>query len=129
MAGQHTVLQARGRTARLHRRSCVRLLFWCETLALGTVSADSTAVLVAVPCSHAPCHGLRAGHLGASLGVVELTVALHYVFNAPDDKARTQPRPARRCICQSNGPRASLQPRGSLGLALGHTPIGCDLTG
>ncbi|KAK9832728.1 hypothetical protein WJX81_004979 [Elliptochloris bilobata] len=26
------------------------------------------------------------GHLGASLGVVELTVALHYVFNAPDDK-------------------------------------------
>ncbi len=26
------------------------------------------------------------GHLGASLGVVELTVALHYVFNAPKDK-------------------------------------------
>jgi len=26
------------------------------------------------------------GHLGASLGVVELTVALHYVFNTPDDK-------------------------------------------
>ena len=26
------------------------------------------------------------GHFGASLGVVELTVALHYVFNAPDDK-------------------------------------------
>ena len=26
------------------------------------------------------------GHLGASLGVVELTVALHYVFNAPSDK-------------------------------------------
>ena len=26
------------------------------------------------------------GHLGASLGVVELTVALHYIFNAPDDK-------------------------------------------
>ncbi|HOU98535.1 MAG TPA: 1-deoxy-D-xylulose-5-phosphate synthase [Bacteroidales bacterium] len=26
------------------------------------------------------------GHLGASLGVVELTVALHYVFNAPFDK-------------------------------------------
>jgi len=25
-------------------------------------------------------------HLGASLGVVELTVSLHYVFNAPDDK-------------------------------------------
>ena len=26
------------------------------------------------------------GHLGASLGVVELTVALHYVFNTPSDK-------------------------------------------
>merc|ERR1719235_1900712 len=25
------------------------------------------------------------GHLGSSLGVVELTVALHYVFNTPDD--------------------------------------------
>jgi 1-deoxy-D-xylulose-5-phosphate synthase len=25
------------------------------------------------------------GHLGASLGVVELTVALHYVYNTPDD--------------------------------------------
>ncbi len=26
------------------------------------------------------------GHLGASLGVVELTLALHYVFNSPNDK-------------------------------------------
>ncbi len=26
------------------------------------------------------------GHLGSSLGVIELTVALHYVFNTPDDK-------------------------------------------
>jgi 1-deoxy-D-xylulose-5-phosphate synthase len=26
------------------------------------------------------------GHFGAGLGVVELTVALHYVFNTPDDK-------------------------------------------
>lgn len=26
------------------------------------------------------------GHLGASLGVVELTIALHYCFNTPDDK-------------------------------------------
>lgn len=26
------------------------------------------------------------GHLGASLGVTDLTVALHYVFNAPEDK-------------------------------------------
>lgn len=26
------------------------------------------------------------GHFGASLGVVELTIALHYVFNTPDDR-------------------------------------------
>ena len=26
------------------------------------------------------------GHLGAGLGVVELTVALHYIFNTPKDK-------------------------------------------
>ncbi|HEA30011.1 MAG TPA: 1-deoxy-D-xylulose-5-phosphate synthase, partial [Leeuwenhoekiella sp.] len=29
---------------------------------------------------------VKEGHLGASLGVVELTIALHYVFNTPDDK-------------------------------------------
>ena len=29
---------------------------------------------------------ITGGHLGASLGVVELTVALHYVFDTPDDK-------------------------------------------
>ncbi len=28
----------------------------------------------------------KEGHLGASLGVVELTIALHYVFNAPEDQ-------------------------------------------
>ena len=28
----------------------------------------------------------KAGHLGASLGVVELTIALHYCFNTPDDQ-------------------------------------------
>ena len=29
----------------------------------------------------------KGGHFGASLGVVELTVALHYVFNTPEDPA------------------------------------------
>jgi 1-deoxy-D-xylulose-5-phosphate synthase len=29
---------------------------------------------------------VTGGHLGAGLGVVELTVALHYVFNTPDDR-------------------------------------------
>lgn len=28
---------------------------------------------------------VKEGHLGASLGVVELTIALHYVFNTPSD--------------------------------------------
>ena len=28
----------------------------------------------------------KEGHLGASLGVVELTIAIHYVFNTPKDK-------------------------------------------
>ena len=26
------------------------------------------------------------GHLGAGLGVIELTIALHYIFDAPQDK-------------------------------------------
>ncbi|MEK6637232.1 MAG: 1-deoxy-D-xylulose-5-phosphate synthase [Pseudomonadota bacterium] len=29
---------------------------------------------------------VTGGHLGAGLGVVELTTAIHYVFNTPDDK-------------------------------------------
>ena len=29
---------------------------------------------------------VTGGHLGAGLGVVELTVALHYVFDTPKDK-------------------------------------------
>ncbi len=30
------------------------------------------------------------GHLGAGLGVVELTVALHFVFNSPKDQLRIE---------------------------------------
>src|SRR5437868_980272 len=29
---------------------------------------------------------VKGGHFGASLGVVELTVALHYIFNTPHDQ-------------------------------------------
>ena len=29
---------------------------------------------------------ITGGHLGASLGVVELTVAIHHVFNTPKDR-------------------------------------------
>lgn len=32
------------------------------------------------------CVSIHGGHFGASLGVVELTVALHYVLNTPDDQ-------------------------------------------
>ena len=28
---------------------------------------------------------VKEGHLGASLGVVELTIALHYIFDTPND--------------------------------------------
>ena len=30
--------------------------------------------------------GQSGGHFGAGLGVIELTVALHYVFNTPEDR-------------------------------------------
>ena len=32
------------------------------------------------------CVGRTGGHFGAGLGVTELTVALHYVFNTPNDR-------------------------------------------
>ena len=32
------------------------------------------------------CVSVHGGHFGASPGVVELTVAMHYVFNTPDDQ-------------------------------------------
>ena len=32
------------------------------------------------------CCSENPGHIGASLGTVELTVALHYVYNTPNDK-------------------------------------------
>lgn len=46
---------------------------------LRTLSADIRARLIDV-CSR------TGGHIGAGLGVVELTVALHYVFDAPSDR-------------------------------------------
>src|SRR5690554_6181352 len=32
------------------------------------------------------CVGQTGGHFGAGLGVVDLTIALHYVYNTPDDR-------------------------------------------
>ena len=36
---------------------------------------------------------VTGGHLGAGLGVVELTVALHWVFNTPEDRLGLGCRP------------------------------------
>src|SRR5690554_7617893 len=53
-----------------------------KRLALGDLKSVSNElrqfIVDAVSCN--------PGHFGASLGVVELTVALHYVFNTPDDR-------------------------------------------
>jgi 1-deoxy-D-xylulose-5-phosphate synthase len=46
---------------------------------LEQVSSELRQFIIDVVCNN-------PGHFGASLGVVELTVALHYVFNTPYDK-------------------------------------------
>lgn len=50
-----------------------------STLELIEVSDELRQFIIDVICEH-------PGHFGASLGVVELTVALHYVFNTPYDQ-------------------------------------------
>jgi len=50
-----------------------------EPTDLTQVSAELRQYIIDVVCNN-------PGHFGASLGVVELTVALHYVFNTPYDK-------------------------------------------
>ncbi len=60
--------------------------------------------------------GQTGGHFGAGLGVVELTIALHYVFDTPDDrlvwdvghqayphKILTERRELMGTLCQKNG--------------------------
>lgn len=54
----------------LHGRSLEQLQQITDELRLETIDAVS----------------VTGGHLGAGLGVVELTVAIHAVFNTPDDK-------------------------------------------
>ena len=39
-----------------------------------------------VRASMVECCAVNPGHLGASLGAVELIVGWHYVFDAPEDK-------------------------------------------
>ena len=48
------------------------------------------------------------GHLAPSLGVVELTIALHYVFNTPEDKLIWDV--GHQCLC----PQAAHRPPGQI---------------
>ncbi len=50
-----------------------------DVSALGALAAELRAELI-------DAVSVTGGHLGAGLGVVELTVALHYVFDTPRDK-------------------------------------------
>src|SRR5256714_4719657 len=67
-----------------------------ETPLLDTISAPADLRDLSIPELRQVADELRAetidavattgGHLGAGLGVIELTVALHYVFNTPEDR-------------------------------------------
>jgi 1-deoxy-D-xylulose-5-phosphate synthase len=74
------------------------LFFYIKVESKYLKNIDSPEDLKQVPKSDLPlvCNELRQfiieevsrhpGHLGSSLGVVELTVAVHYCFNAPYDR-------------------------------------------
>jgi 1-deoxy-D-xylulose-5-phosphate synthase len=63
---------------------------------LSTINAPSDLRSLARADLHTVAHELRehvlqsvsktGGHLSSNLGTVELTVALHYVFNTPEDR-------------------------------------------
>jgi 1-deoxy-D-xylulose-5-phosphate synthase len=88
--------------------------------------------------------GQTGGHFGAGLGVVELTLALHYVFNTPDDrlvwdvghqtyphKILTQRREAMASIRQQGGlsgfPKRSESPYDTFGVGHSSTSISAAL--
>jgi 1-deoxy-D-xylulose-5-phosphate synthase len=88
--------------------------------------------------------GQTGGHFGAGLGVVELTIALHYVFNTPDDrlvwdvghqtyphKILTSRREAMATIRQSGGiagfPKRSESPFDTFGVGHSSTSISAAL--
>src|SRR5688572_30833224 len=48
--------------------------------------ADLQKVAEALRAETIAAVAVTGGHLGAGLGVIELTVALHYVFDTPHDK-------------------------------------------
>ena len=70
MTDQTPLLDSINEPADLRKLATVDLRQLADELRLETISAVSET----------------GGHLGAGLGVVELTVGLHYVFNTPDDR-------------------------------------------
>ncbi|MGU3338672.1 1-deoxy-D-xylulose-5-phosphate synthase N-terminal domain-containing protein, partial [Methylobacterium mesophilicum] len=48
--------------------------------------SELQAVADAVRAEMIDAVSITGGHLGSGLGVVELTVALHHVFDTPDDR-------------------------------------------
>ncbi len=63
--------------SRIHEPADLRTLFTTEDLP--QIANELRDFIVDVVSE-------KGGHFGASLGVVELTVALHYVFNTPEDQ-------------------------------------------
>jgi 1-deoxy-D-xylulose-5-phosphate synthase len=61
---------------RIHYPSDLRKL---EEIDLGPLADELRTELIEIVSK-------TGGHLGAGLGVVELTIALHYIFDTPDDK-------------------------------------------
>ena len=49
------------------------------------------------------------GHIGAGLGVVELTIALHYAFDTPRDQARVGRRPSGLSAQAAHRPERSIE--------------------
>lgn len=62
----------------LHRIHTPRDLKKVEPYQLSVLASEMRQFIIDVVST-------KKGHLGAGLGVVELTIALHYVFNTPDD--------------------------------------------
>ena len=70
---------------------------------LAALAAEMRARLIDV-CSR------TGGHIGAGLGVVELTIALHYVFETPVDLASSSaPRVTMTCSGRGTPPRQFLR--------------------
>ena len=60
---------------------------------------------------------VTGGHLGAGLGVVELTVALHYVFNTPKDVVIWDV--GHQALGSSTGVMVTLSPQPQASVSLG----------